>query len=93
MKKTVWVIKVGRRCLLVTYYEAEFIGLIVRYKLDKVRPEKRRLCVQLIILWHLFKLRINLSPFTKDFRGEEQLMSLDRLIFGRPGQFDRATKS
>ena len=24
-------------------------------------------------LWFLFKLRINLSPFTKDFRGEEQL--------------------
>ena len=24
------------------------------------------------LLWFLFKPRINLSPFTKDFRGEEQ---------------------
>ena len=27
-------------------------------------------------LWFLFNPRINLSPFTKDFRGEEQQMSL-----------------
>jgi hypothetical protein len=33
-----------------------------------------------VILWLLFKTRINLSPFTKDFRGEEQLMSLKDLF-------------
>jgi len=39
------------------------------------------------ILWLPFKTRINLSPFTKDFRGEEQLMSLNRLIFETPNHF------
>ena len=39
----------------------------------------------------LFKARTNLSPFTKDFRGEEQLMSLKRLIFGELDHLDRAT--
>ena len=29
-----------------------------------------------IQLWFLFNPRINLSPFTKDFRGDEQQMSL-----------------
>ena len=29
-------------------------------------------CVLAKWLWFLFKPRINLSPFTKDFRGEEQ---------------------
>ena len=42
------------------------------------------------MLWLLFKTRVNLSPFTKDFRGEEQLMSLKRLIFGESDRFDRA---
>ena len=43
------------------------------------------------MLWLLFKTRVNLSPFTKDFRGEEQPMSLKRLIFGELDHLDRAT--
>jgi hypothetical protein len=45
---------------------------------------------KIVVLWLLFKTRVNLSPFTKDFRGEEQLMSLKRLIFGESDRFDRA---
>ena len=46
--------------------------------------------INFVMLWLLFKTRVNLSPFTKDFRGEEQPMSLKRLIFGESDHFDRA---
>lgn len=35
------------------------------------------------MLWFLFIHRVNLSPFTKDYRGEEQFNELDS-IFGTP---------
>lgn len=35
------------------------------------------------MLWFLFIHRVNLSPFTKDYRGEEQSNELDS-IFGTP---------
>lgn len=35
------------------------------------------------MLWFLFIYRVNLSPFTKDYRGEEHLNELDS-IFGTP---------
>lgn len=37
------------------------------------------------MLWFLFIHRVNLSPFTKDYRGEEHLNELDS-IFGTPSK-------